>query len=120
MTKYEKLVILILSATLLAGSFILYKRNTRPFKEITIEDNGIRQELTLQEVEARLKERRRININTATAEELTAIPGVGEVLAERITEYRETYGSFEFEEDLQNVHGIGPKKLEKFKEYIKL
>ena len=120
MNKSEKIVILILSAALLAGSFILYKRHTRPFTEITIIKEGVKEELTLAQVEARLKEKRRVNINTATAEEITAIPGVGEVLAARIVEYRDSHGGFEFEEELLQVDGIGPKKLETIKEYIKI
>ena len=120
MNRYEKLAILILSAALLAGSFILYKRHTRPFTEITIIKDGVKDDLTLAQVEARLKESRRIDINRSTAEEITAIPGIGEVLAARIVEYRDSYGGFEFEEDLLKVEGIGPKKLEKIKEYIKL
>jgi competence protein ComEA len=53
-----------------------------------------------------------ININTATAAQLEELPGVGEVLAQRIIDYREQHGPFTKPEDLQNVSGIGPKTYE--------
>ncbi len=52
-----------------------------------------------------------LDLNAASAEELTALPGIGEALAARIVEYREASGPFETVEDLTNVSGIGPAKL---------
>ena len=53
----------------------------------------------------------KVNINTAGAAELTALPGIGEVLAERIAAYREEHGPFAAVEDIRNVPGIGEGKL---------
>lgn len=53
-----------------------------------------------------------INLNTATAEELTTLPGIGEVLAGRIVAYREQYGPFLCVDELKAVYGIDEKKLE--------
>ena len=53
-----------------------------------------------------------IAINEAGADELTALPGIGPVLAARIIEHRNTYGEFESIEDLSDVRGIGASKLE--------
>jgi len=55
-----------------------------------------------------------VNINTATAAELTALPGVGKVTAERIVADREEQGPFKTCQELTRVKGIGPKTLEKF------
>lgn len=61
---------------------------------------------------------KKININTALAGDLQLLPGVGEVMAERIIEYREQKGGFRKPEDIKNVKGIGDKKFEQMKEYI--
>ena len=60
----------------------------------------------------------RLNINTATAEELATLPGIGEKLAQRIVDYREKNGSFSTVEELSNVSGIGEKRLDAIREYI--
>ncbi len=49
----------------------------------------------------------RVNLNTASAEELQSLPGIGEVLAARIIEYREQSGPFACPEELMAVKGIG-------------
>lgn len=56
---------------------------------------------------------KRININTATVEELTALSGVGEKKAQAIVDYRNENGYFTSVEELTNVSGIGEKTLEK-------
>jgi competence protein ComEA len=54
----------------------------------------------------------KVNLNTATAEELDALPKVGPVLAKRIVEWREQHGPFAAVEDLDAVDGVGPKMME--------
>lgn len=61
----------------------------------------------------------RININTATEQQLMLISGIGEVTAQKIIAYRTENGDFKVVEDLLNVSGIGEKKLEQMKPYIK-
>lgn len=55
----------------------------------------------------------KVNINTATVEELARLNGVGEVKAQAIVDYRNEHGAFKSVEDLKNVKGIGDKTLEK-------
>ncbi|MBB6402979.1 ComEA family DNA-binding protein [Arthrobacter sp. AZCC_0090] len=54
----------------------------------------------------------KLNLNTATAEELDALPKVGPVLAKRIVEWRQQHGPFAAVEDLDAVDGVGPKMME--------
>jgi competence ComEA-like helix-hairpin-helix protein len=53
-------------------------------------------------------EPRKIDVNSATAAELTELPGVGPVLADRIVAYRSLHGSFRTLDELESVKGIGP------------
>ncbi len=62
----------------------------------------------------------RINVNTATRQELEDLPSIGSVTAQRIIDYREVNGEFAAIEELLNVKGIGEKTLEKLKEYVTL
>ena len=59
-----------------------------------------------------------ISINTAEKEGFMALPGIGEVLAERILDYRQENGPFSSAEELLNVEGIGKKRLEEILDYI--
>jgi competence protein ComEA len=59
-----------------------------------------------------------VNLNTATAEQLATIPGVGVKTAERIIEYRQKNGGFKKVEDLMNVSGVGEKSFLKMKPLI--
>ena len=60
----------------------------------------------------------KVNINTATVEELKTLKGVGEKKAEAIIEYRKKNGSFQTKEDLMKVRGVGKKLFESFQERI--
>ena len=60
----------------------------------------------------------RVNINTATLDQLQQLPGIGASKAQAIIEYRETSGLFAQPEDLKNVSGIGDKTFEKLASHI--
>ncbi len=61
-----------------------------------------------------------VNINTAGLEELDLLPGVGPVTAQRIVDYRKQIGRFTSVDQLLDVKGIGPKKLEQMRPYVAL
>lgn len=60
----------------------------------------------------------KININTATVVQLDSLPGIGPVYAQRIIDYRTANGPFTSIDQVQNVKGIGPKTLEKFRDLV--
>lgn len=60
----------------------------------------------------------KIDINRADIGTLTLLPGIGRETALRIVEYRAETGGYRNVEELINVSGIGPKKLEKIKKYV--
>ncbi len=60
----------------------------------------------------------RLNINTATAEELAALERIGPAMAARIVRYREEHGPFQAIEQVQRVKGIGPKTFARIRDRI--
>jgi competence protein ComEA len=60
----------------------------------------------------------KVNINSASVEQLTTLPGVGPKLAARIVEYRQKSGAFRSAQDLINVRGIGEKNFAKIEAWL--
>ncbi len=60
----------------------------------------------------------RVNVNTATVEQLTALPGVGPALAARIVEHRQKSGSFRSTQEIMSVKGIGEKNFAKIEAWL--
>lgn len=60
-----------------------------------------------------------VNINTASADELQKLPGIGPAMAGRIIAYRQE-SPFQTPEDLMQVTGIGEKKFAKMKPFVKV
>jgi competence ComEA-like helix-hairpin-helix protein len=61
-----------------------------------------------------------LNLNTADAERLQALPGIGPALAEGVVAYRQEHGPFQTVEDLLRVPGIGPKRWERMRHAIRV
>jgi competence protein ComEA len=59
-----------------------------------------------------------VNVNTATLQELEALPGIGEARAQAILDARKQRGGFKSVDELVDVRGIGPKNLEKLRPYL--
>jgi competence protein ComEA len=60
----------------------------------------------------------KINLNAATLDQLESLPGIGEVLGQRILDYRQAHGPFHSVDDLLNVSGIGPSHLADLKDLV--
>ncbi len=61
-----------------------------------------------------------LDLNTADVEALTGLPGVGEILARRITAHRASHGPFQSPDDLLQVPGIGRQRLERIRPYVRV
>jgi competence protein ComEA len=61
-----------------------------------------------------------VNVNTASADELERLPGVGPVLARRIVQDRQARGPFRRVEDLERVRGIGPGLVRRLRPLVRL
>lgn len=83
------------------------KKDTAPVKSSSVDEN---KNLIPSEV--------KINLNTATLEELESLPGIGNELGRRILNYREKQGGFSNIEELQRIKGIGPKTFDKLKNLV--
>ena len=61
-----------------------------------------------------------VDLNNATIDELCLLPGISEITAQKIIDYRQQEGPFRTIEDLCNISGISRSKLEQIKEFIKV
>jgi competence protein ComEA len=66
----------------------------------------------------RAPQKAKLDINRATVQELQALPGIGEVLAQRVVEYRGVHGPFKTIEGLMKVKGIGPKRMDQLRSLL--
>ncbi len=60
----------------------------------------------------------KVNLNRASADELQSLPGVGPVLAQRMVEWRKAHGRYRTVDELQEVKGIGKKRMEQLRPLV--
>lgn len=115
MKKGRNIMLLIcaLSFCLVMGIFV--GRNLRDgFVELPASDPILQEALQTQPIDPRL------DLNTATKTQLMELPGIGDVLAQRIIDYRAEVGAFHAIDDLLEVEGIGQTKLEQIQHLIRI
>ncbi len=105
----KKRTALALSLSVLAVFFLFLH-----FSSVSFRSKAISPSYSYEEPDAR------ISINTADAELLKTLPGIGSVLSEAIVEWRTEHGDFQAEEDLMQVPGIGEKTMEGLHGWITL
>ena len=129
MNNKEKAVLSFLIASLLIGSGVsVFKRQkvkqnmqAIELKMMSIDNPDSTTRTVLEPTPKNLgKNNAILNINQATAKDLEILPGIGPILAQRIIEERKRIGKFSCLEDLLKVKGIGPKRLEKIKDRLKI
>lgn len=105
-TKAEKLLLGITAVFLcvLAGLYLHDARTARQAETVVTTAAEVPQEDLTPDFTP-------LDLNTATAAELTELPGIGEKLAERIVAYREANGPFTSVEEIMEVDGIGEGKF---------
>ena len=99
-----------------AGGFIVTAEQDRVNLAALLED-GMHIDVPGQGVPSHISAGR-VDINTATAEELDALPGIGPTAAQSIIDYRLQNGPFKAIQDIQNVPGIGPATYARIKDLI--
>lgn len=87
-------------------------------KGFTAEQNE--EVVQIDQADSVVVEAERIDINQADPVELTKLPGIGTSTAAKISAYRDANGPFKSIDELLNVKGIGPEKLEKIKPLVTL
>jgi competence ComEA-like helix-hairpin-helix protein len=122
LTRRERRVILFLICSVLIGQIVLFiKRKRKDFAHdlVVTERLSIEQLMKKSDSLAAVgREYLRVDINSATVEELQLLPGVGEATARRIITYREERGRFRDPRDLIHVRGIGETKYAAMRECI--
>ncbi|MCX7757916.1 MAG: helix-hairpin-helix domain-containing protein [candidate division WOR-3 bacterium] len=127
MNRKEKLALILLSLTLCVGIIINYIKTKRIQETnklvISLKDSISAKEndsSTTNNNSVKSSRNLLVNINTADAKELEALPGIGPVIAQRIVEYRKQNGYFKAKEEILRIKGIGPKKYQAIKDKITL
>lgn len=121
MKKQLSSVLLLVTAVFLALliGFFLGRNTCRPEVSVSIVRNAETAPTTPLSAPAEQTEPVfPIDINAADRYQLALLPGIGEVLADRILAYRDAHGRFPCVEELLNVEGIGTKKLEEILDLI--
>lgn len=100
--------ILLVTALLLCAALLMIPLREDPYEEMPFESETT---AVPQELDEFLK-LDSTDINSADQEELISLPGIGEVLAERILQYRAAHGSFQNWEEFRNIQGVGERLVE--------
>lgn len=117
----DEMVIIIYSVAEVQNYQRTKEKEEQTLKICTDNEKEIKNDACIEKKEESKKDNSvtgKININTATKEELMMIPGIGEAKAESIIKYRSDHGNFKKIEDIKEVNGIGDGVFAKIKESI--
>ncbi|MDI6734693.1 MAG: helix-hairpin-helix domain-containing protein [bacterium] len=110
----QKIVLFLIVSSLTAGAILIVTQTQREkaLSQIQVVHSAfeVPNEILHEEIIDNI-----VNINTASLEELESLPNIGSVTANKIIEYRQTYGPFRAIKEITNVKGIGQKTFEKIK-----
>ena len=122
MTRFDKIVLGLTAAFLVVtGGYFVSGQLGEADYQVTVSKQAPAVSASLPEVEDgypdSLLEGEVIDLNTASAADLTRLPGIGEKRAQSILEYREEHGPFQTVDELDHVSGIGQGILDGLREY---
>ena len=128
LTKTERTIILFLCGTFTAGLGLRYYQEVFPnapqfdYRKSDSTFAALSEQIAREDSSAVTtdSEDEVLNLNTATKSQLMKLPGVGQVTAERILQYRDEHNGFASLDDLKRIKGISDKKLEKLKPLLTL
>ncbi len=126
LTQTEQRVLFILLAALLLGAGIkVYRQSSSPTQHFDYRQQdsvfaalSARAAVEVADTLQRPSGSGKVNLNTATKAELMSLPGIGEVMAERIMTYREDVGPFRSADDLARIKGISKKRIEQLRPLV--
>ena len=119
--KVEKIIAAVAAAILcFTCGLLVGKQSEKPDITVTENISAVSQKFESEQANENAKESQSvlIDINTAGEGELMLLPGIGEMLAERIVTYRDENGEFSTVEEIMNVEGIGQGKFAEICEFI--
>lgn len=122
LSRQEKSVLLFLAAVVLIGMAIGYLGKILPSQENSA--NISSQKIAASKVNGSTSlttiasTALRVNLNKASLDQLVGLPGIGEALAGRILDYRDTAGGFKSIEEIKKVKGIGESKFAAIKDRL--
>lgn len=124
LTATERRVLLFVTGAFVAGLGIRFYQEAfppTPSFDYTAADStftALSSAATPGDKEPEIEDSGPLNLNTATKAQLVALPGIGEVMAERILRHRENHGPFRELEELRSIKGISKRLLEKLKPLV--
>lgn len=116
--KYYRIIGILLVLLILVGGGLVYKKAS---EDVKTRHAASKENLSASNqvvVDAKKYQSSKININTASQEELESLPGIGPAKAKAIIDYRKKNGKFRSKGDIIKVKGIGKKIYEKIKNRI--
>jgi competence protein ComEA len=118
-TKEERIGLLLIGVSMLVGGIILNKKEEAGLRNLKDSAIEVFEEAPAVKVENDKILKGKLNINSASFEELVKVPGIGPKTASLILERRQRE-KFRSIEELKEIKGIGDKKLQKLKEYVEV
>lgn len=119
-TREERIGIFVIGLSMLLGAYLLNERDKKALGNLnSCFINGVDNSSNLSENGKLINIDEKLDINTASFEELVQIPGIGPKIASNIIERRKIK-KFKSLEELTEIRGIGEKKLSGLKKYLKV